>query len=102
MVFLRAFVCLVIKESFGAKCLKVPMQTVPSTAAHSNRTCPDVRARGSAKIPLHAGHQSWRAYPGLGALLPSGTWSIIHRFSTLRKEIKKESYKIVDSEPWAN
>ena len=55
---------------------------------HSSKTCPEERARGLASSPLQAGHQNWRAYPGLGALFPIGTWSMIHRFNTLTEEIK--------------
>ena len=32
----------------------------PSTAMHSSNTCPEVRAKGFARRPLHAGHQIWR------------------------------------------
>lgn len=73
-----------------AKEVKWRRLQVPSTATHSNNTCPDVRARGFSRIPQQAGHQNLRAYPGLGALLPIGTWSMIHRFNTLKKEIKIE------------
>ena len=66
---------------------------VPSTAIHSSRTCPEERAIGTSSIPRQAGHQCWRAYPRLGVLLPIGTWSMIHWFSTLKKEIKKWELK---------
>ena len=62
----------------------------PSTTMHSVRTCPEVSGRGFARRPLQAGHQIWRAKPGLGALFPIGAWSINHWQSTFRKEFKKK------------
>ena len=64
---------------------------VPSTTMHSSKTCPEVRARGFSRRPLQAGHQIWRAYPGLGVLFPSGTWSISHCDKTFKFVMKSKS-----------
>ena len=80
---------------------------VPSTTIHSRSTWLDVRGNGCTMRPLQAGHHTYlayqwheiedsgykrsllraghhtcRAYPGLGALFPSGAWSIIHCANT--------------------
>ena len=68
---------------------------VPSTAMHSSKTCPDERAKGIGTSPLQAGHQSCRENPGLGDLLPRGTWSMIHWLSTLKKVIKEGIEKLI-------
>ena len=75
-------------------CIVSSMQ-VPSTTMHSSNTCPEVRAIGFSKRPRQAGHQIWLAYPGLGALFPSGTWSISHWDSTFEVSIKKKKEKIL-------
>ena len=71
------------------KLAKKESHHVPSTAMHSSKTCPDERAKGIGTSPLQAGHQNCRENPGLGDLLPRGTWSMIHRFNTLKEKIKK-------------
>ena len=64
--------------------------SIPSTTIQSSRTCPEVSGRGCSRRPRQAGHQIWRANPGLGALLPIGAWSISHWHSTFRFKINKK------------